>query len=300
MSTMRIDPLQRRFVYRFQALMATVSVVVLLIVFATTAHASDDISLASFDGNYAGYIVGVGGKAPVLIFGVLTFNGDGTGSAETIWNLPGPTFTDRVVIPKPYDFRYEVDDNGIAVMQAEGIADIYFVVTRSQRPRRGVQLALEIQGMSGRLETSGGNIAVGTGKRLPEGAEFDARSLQGLYGGLGVGQGGRLLSSIGYTSLNGDGTGTEQSLWNLPDPLNIFQRQLALLASTVTYTVNPNGIGRAQIFQGDGLETEAWFVVTETSRVRGQYIADELFVVQSELDSLTGDVISGPLSRLSD
>ena len=148
MSTMRrIDPLQRIMVRPLRALITSLSAAVLLFMLATTARATEDISLASFDGDYAGYIVDVGGKAPVLI---------------------------------------------------------------------------------------------------------------------------------------------------------IFQRQLALLASTVTYTVNPNGIGRAQIFQGDGLETEAWFVVTETSRVRGKYIADELFVVQSELDPLTGDVISGPLSRIPD
>lgn len=294
------DPIERIIVHPFQKMITILSAIVLLVGFATMSHASGIISEASFNGNYAGYITGVGGKAPVTITGILTFNGDGTGSADTIWNLPGPSFTDRVVIPRVFDFNYDVDENGIVELKAETFADLHFVVTRSQRLRgSNTLLALEVQGMSARLETSGGNLIVGTAKRLPNRAEFDARSLKGVYGGLAIGEGGRLSTSVGYLTLNGDGSGSGQTLWNLPDPINILQRKLELIPSTFSYSVNPNGLGRTSVSQENGVEIGAWFVVTETRRVGRRFIAKEIFIIQDDVDPLTGSLVSGPVRRIS-
>ena len=285
-------------------LLTPLCVVAWLFTFATLTYATvptGAITEASFNGDYAGFVNGVGGQRPVAIAGILSFNGDGTGDAKTLWFLPGPTSGDLEVIPRDYPLTYEVDDKGIALVMADAIADLYFVVTRS-RPRRNSNelLALEVQGMSGRLETSGANIVVGIGKRLPDRANFDDSSMNGVYGAMGVGDNARLATVVGYTTLKGDGTGSGQSLWNLPDPLNIFERQLIPIESTVTYTVDSNGIGKMLVDQGDGVERLGYFVVTKAKRVHhGRYIATEAFTINGQLNPVSGDLISGLVNRLS-
>ena len=285
-------------------LLTALLAIVLLLIVATSAYATastDNITEASFNGDYAGFVKGVGGQRPVAISGILSFNGDGTGDAKTLWFLPGPTFKDLVVIPRDYPFTYEVDDKGIALVMAEAIADVYFVVTKSRVRRNSNELlALELQGMSGRLETSGANVVVGTGKRLPDRAYFDESSMRGVYGALGVGDNGRLTTAVGYTTLNGDGTGSGQSLWNLPDPLHIFERQLVPIESMVTYSIDSNGIGKMLVDQGDGVERVGYFVVTKARREHhGRYIATEALVINGQLNPVTGDLISGFVKRLS-
>lgn len=299
--TYKDDPTKRMMIHSIQAMIKTMLMMVLLVAFATPSQASGTITEASFNGRYAGALKGIGGNRPVIIIGVLTFHGDGTGSADTVWNLPGQGFTDRKVFPTTFDFIYEIDENGFGVLKAETFADIHFVASRSKRlpGSNNSRLALELRSMTARFEIDGGNLLVGIGKRLPDQAEFDARSLNGVYGGLGIGAGGRILSSIGYVTLDGNGSGTEFSLWNLPDPSNVHQRELAFLPSTVSYSIQPNGLGVSTGLLTDGTEVDTWFVVTETERRRGRYIAEEILVIQNELDPLTGDLVSGSVRRIS-
>lgn len=282
----------------FQAL---ITVFVLLVSFTTPCQANGGISEASFQGRYAGAIRGFGGTRPVMIIGVLTFNGDGTGSADTVWNLPGTGFTERKVLPTTFEFSYTVDENGFGILKAQSFADIHFIATRSKRlpGRNNMRLALEIRAMTARFEIDGGNLLIGFSKRLPNQAEFNAQALKGRYGGFGVGSGGRLLSLLGYVELNGDGTGNEFSLWNLPNPTNTHQRELTFIPTTVRYSINPNGIGVSTVLLADGVEVDSWFVVTETRRRRGIYIAEEILAIQNELDPLTGDFVYGSVKRLS-
>lgn len=301
MNTSNINPTNAMAIRPIQAITKTLFAVALFVAFGTPSHASEFITEASFNGRYAGALEGVGGNRPVMIAGVLTFHGDGTGSADTVWNLPGSDFTDRKVLPTTFEFNYEVDKNGFGILKAQTFADIHFVATRSRRlpGNSDIRLALELRAMTARFEIDGDNLLVGIGKRLPDRAVFNARSLNGLYGGLGIGVGGRVLSSIGYLKLNGDGSGTEFSLWNLPDLNHIHQRQLEFLGSTLSYSIQPNGIGVSTAQLADGTELENWFIVTETRYRRGRYIAEEILVIQNELDPLTGSLVSGSVRRVS-
>ena len=152
-------------IYAFRHFCFILTTFVLFAMSINTVMANGLITEASFNGRYAGAIRGMGGKRPVMIAGILTFRGDGTGTADTVWNLPGPGFTDRKVIPATFDFVYEVDENGFGVLKAESFADFHFVATRSRRLQGhgNTLLALEIKSMTSRFEIDGGNLLIGTG-----------------------------------------------------------------------------------------------------------------------------------------
>src|SRR5271166_1061269 len=142
--------------------------------------------------------------------------------------------------------------------------------------------------------------------RLTLAEEFTVASMQGAYASTAVGRGGQLNAvSIGVYYFDGKGGISGSSIINLPDR-RFGARSITNRSITGTYDVDPDGAGygttHLTVINPDGSteESQTIFLVSKAEKVDGVSIAQELSLMQTEIEPVTGSLFMHTMIRRPD
>jgi hypothetical protein len=251
---------------------------------------------ASVRGTYALAVIGHGGEGLFTGLGLLEFDGRGTVSGSFTENRPADRYGDRTIVTVPYRAMYTVDANGIgATTLPDGEQDSIFSIRQMGvvGVANGSRIAQELSVVFQRLDIATGTLKTGIATRLPDGAEFNNRSLRGRYVGASVSRGGQATAAgFGVLTYDGNGGFSESNVANVQGQ-SFRDRQLITRSDQGTYNVHADGTG--VVADGGVL-----FVITRATLNDGVAIADEYAFFVRDLMPATGVLFTGITKRLSD
>jgi hypothetical protein len=252
---------------------------------------ADTFSASIIRGTYALTLTGQGGWAPLGGIGVLRFDGAGHVSGSWRESQPGPGYGDRVLTDVVYEARYDLSPNGTGRLTALGSEeeDGYLAI-RDLEPGEAVvgELALIFRS----LDASGG-LKTATGRRLPDGALFSARSLWGRYIGAALGLGGQFpIAGFGAVRYDGEGGFSEDNISNVQGD-TFRARRFVAGTDRGTYTVNPDGTGTVA---GGGV----LFMITRARLAGDHSVAEEYSFLVPDLMPTNGAQFTGTVKRVAD
>ena len=249
---------------------------------------------ASVQGTYALAVSGHGGEGLFTALGLLNFDGGGSVSGLFTENRPADRYGDRTVASVPYRAMYTVDANGIGATTLPDTGEHDSIFSIRQMDTANVsRMARELAVVFQRLDIATGALKTGIATRLPDGAEFDDRSLRGRYVGASISQGGQAAAAgFGVLTYDGNGRFSESNLANVQGQ-SFRDRQLVTGSDQGTYTVHADGTG---VVAGGGVV----FVITRATLNHGVAIAEEYAFFVRDLMPATGGLFTGITKRLSD
>jgi hypothetical protein len=254
---------------------------------------ADTFSASIIRGTYALTLTGQGGWAPLAGIGVLKFDGAGHVSGSWRESRPGAGYGDRVLTDVVYEARYDLTANGTGRLTASGSEeeDGYLAI-RDLESSDGEAAASELAFIFRSLGASGG-LKTATGRRLPEGAVFNARSLRGRYIGAALGLGGQFpIAGFGAVVYDGEGGFSEDNISNVQGD-TFRARRFVTGTDQGAYTVNPDGTGTVA---GGGVV----FVITQARLAGDHSIVEEYSFLVPELMPTNGAQFTGTVKRVTD
>lgn len=271
--------------------------------YATEAGTTRQFTNAILKGDYAIADIGHGGQAPQAGISVATYDGAGAFSGVTIQNLPGQTLQERAFIRAPFTGTYTVNPDGtgngtITVTLPGGSQDqatTALVITRTAMVD-GAEVAEEFSFMHEQLGSATGNLITLTAKRRPDGGRFTNASLRGDYAYTLIGEGSRIpQAGLGIMIYDGEGSFSGSATVNLPG-VTFSERRFATAPFVRPYAVNPDGTGTAT----PPGESDIAFVITQADLVGDMKVAKEVFFIVRELNPITGNLLTGVITKRSD
>ncbi len=143
------------------------------------------------------------------------------------------------------------------------------------------------------LDGASGCLMTGVATRLPDGAVFEERSLQGLYVGAALGDGGQSpAAGFGFVRYDGQGGFRETNVANIQDD-TATSRRFVDGTDEGAYTLEADGIGTVA---GGGVHFVVTHATVKDSLTRVEAYA---FVVQG-LVPATGALFTGTVQRVGD
>jgi hypothetical protein len=142
------------------------------------------------------------------------------------------------------------------------------------------------------------------GKFVQANGGFTNESLQGNFAVVTLNVGGQ-YSQAGISAIAYDGKGklSGTTLQNLPGA-SIAERTLTPFTLSGTYTVNPDGTGQSTIEttlpDGLGRTIDLAFAITKAKEVNNTKQAQEIYLIQEQLDEKTGGLVTLEATKLPD
>lgn len=291
------------YIVKFYILVLVNLGLLLLTGYGEGAQAREEFTNASLKGDYTTVNIGRGGYLPQAGISVASYDGKGNFSGTTIQDVPGPGNRERVFLKAPFNGTYKVDGNGtgtgtITTNFPDGSkhqVNIVFVITEAE-VLNGVKIATEFSFIHETLSPATGNLFTLVTTRLPDGGKFTNASLNGNYAYTLVGQGGPVpQSGLGVMIYDGAGRFTGTATVNLPGPL-FGERTFVTAPFVRPYVVNADGTGTAT----PPGESDIVFVVTKADVVDGVKVGKEVFFIVRELNAVTGNLLTGVITKLPD
>jgi hypothetical protein len=267
------------------------------------AVAAERYTNAVLKGDYAVVSVGQGGISPQAGVSVATYDGRGSFSGITIQDVPGASFGERLFVRSPFGGTYTINADGtgtgtVTTALADGSheeVNTALVVTRMATVA-GAQVAEEFFFMREKLISRTGALLRSVATRLPDGGKFTNASLSGNYVYTLTGQGGP-VPQLGLGTMNYDGVGSFSGTATVNLPGGVFGERRFVTAPFVRpYEVSPDGTGVAT----PPGESDIVFVITKADVVGDIKVGKEVFFIVRELNSVTGNLLTGVITRLSD
>lgn len=272
------------------------------------AHGDKAMSAERFDngslkGDYAVMSIGRGGQSPQAGVSVASYDGQGSFSGVTIQDVPGPSFGKRVFVKAAFTGSYTVNPEGMGTGTitttlpdgSKSDLNIALVINKAEVVD-GTRVAKEFSFMHEQLGQTTGGLMTLVAKRLPDGGEFTNASLKGDYAYTLIGEGGPFpQSGLGIMTYDGEGRFTGTATVNLPGAA-FGERQFVSAPFVRPYAVNPDGTGTAT----PPGESDIAFVISEADVVDGLKLGKEVLFIVRELNSATGSLLTGVITRRGD
>jgi hypothetical protein len=258
---------------------------------------------ASLIGTYAVANIGHGGYPPQAGVSVATYDGKGSFSGVTIQDIPGHTFKERVFVRAPFAGTYSISESGegtgtIATTMPDGSkhdVTIALVITRSAK-KDGATIAEEFAFMHEQLLPTSANLLTLQATRLPNDGKFTNASLKGKYAYTLLGHSGAVpQAGLGLMTYDGEGRFSGSATVNLPGR-SYGERAFVSAPFVRPYSVNADGTGTAT----PPGESDIVFVITKADVVEGVKLGQEVFFIVREINPVTGNLLTGVITRLSD
>jgi len=268
-----------------------------------TLEVSSAFTNASLQGQYAVFTIGQGGPYPQAGINIATYDGKGNFSGTTKQNLPGTPLGQRRVVIAPFEGTYTLnsDGSGRGIIQyrlpdGSNHQDVIALMITKTEKVGDKQQATEFFAMHEALGDESGGLLTLRGTKLPEGGRFTNASLKGNYAYTLIGQGGPIpQAGLGNMIYDGQGTFTGNATVNLPGA-TIGQRRFVSAPFVRPYTVNPDGTGTAT----PPGESDILFIITKAKVIKDIKVGEEVFFIVNQLNPLTGNLLTGYITKISD
>jgi hypothetical protein len=167
-----------------------------------------------------------------------------------------------------------------------------YLAIRDLEPSDGEAVVGELAFIFRSLDASGG-LKTATGRRLPDGAVFSARSLRGRYIGAALGLGGQFpIAGFGAVRYDGEGGFSEDNISNVQGD-TFRARRFVAGTDRGTYTVNPDGTGTVA---GGGV----LFIIIRARLAGDHSVAEEYSFLVPDLMPTNGAQFTGTVKRVAD
>lgn len=265
---------------------------------------AEGLSNAGLQGSYGVVRSGYGAHFESASVGVLNFNGAGGVSGRLITNTPGPRFGERQQVETSVEGTYTVNLDKTGFGSLEAVVKANDGSTRDLKAEMLVVRAEEVAGaktvqevclMEYPVDPTTGGIHTIQASRHPHGGRFSLATLEGIYAGPGIGQGGRTPSAaigMGWARYDGKGGFMAVDIQNVPGPTFLERTRVSYDTPSGRYEINEDGTG--MIFAPGG---RADLVVTRAKVVGGVNVALAYFFVQHDLHPSTGNLVMTTISK---
>jgi hypothetical protein len=264
----------------------------------------EGLTNAGLQGPYGVVRSGYGSHFESASLGSFVFDGAGGLSGHLITNTPGAKFGERRQVRATVQGTYTVNrgQTGFGVVEAVVKGDdgssrdlrAELLVVRAEEAG-GAKSVQEVCLMEYPVDPATGGIQIIQAHRHPTGGRFSLASLEGIYAGPGIGQGGRTPASaigMGWARYNGKGGFQAVDIQNVPGPTFGERTRVSYDTPEGRYEINEDGTG--MIFAPGG---RAHLVVTRARVVGGVNLALAYFFVQHDLHPSTGNLVMTTISR---
>ncbi len=253
-----------------------------------------DFTLAHVQGTYAVVERGHGGHLIAADLGLITFDGTGGLTAWLSRNVPGDRIGERDVLELAGSGTYTVTPQGLISASMGGRDDSLRLTVRAVGSGGDGSPRVDELAMIGRdLDGASGCLMTGTAIRRPDEAIFEVRSLQGLFVGAALGEGGQWpAAGFGFVRYDGQGGFRETNMANVQGD-TATSRRFADGTDEGPYTLEADGTGTVA---AGGVRFVVTHATVEDSFTRVEAYA---FIVQG-LVPATGTLFTGTVKRVSD
>jgi hypothetical protein len=265
------------------------------------SQVATDFNNDSLKGNYALIDKGNGGQ-PNAGVTLINFDGRGKFTGSTTQNFPGANAGTRTIAKATFTGNYTLEKQGIGTGQIitnlpDGSTSenkLNLVVTKAKiidQKREAEELFLIPQNL-----TPANGLETVVAKRLPDEGKFTNASLQGNYSYNIIGEGGQSpIAGLGILTCDGKGNCSGNIAINRPGA-SAGERTVTTTSSVMPYTINSDGTGTAT----PPNESEIVLLITKAEVVNDLKVAQEMFFIVNQLDSATGNLLKGFVTKISD
>jgi hypothetical protein len=261
-----------------------------------------DFTNDSLKGNYALIDQGNGGQ-PNAGATLINFDGQGKFTGSTTQNFPGrgAEAGARTIAQATFTGNYTLEKQGIGTGKiitnlpdgSTSENNLNFVVTKTkiiESQPEVEELFLIPQNL-----TPAGGLETVVAKRIPDGGNFTSASLQGNYSYAIIGEGGQApLAGLGTLTCDGKGNCSGNIAINRPGE-SPGERTVTTTSSVMPYTIDSDGTGTAT----PPNESEIVLLITKAKVVNDVKVAQEVFFIVNQLDSATGNLLTGFMTKIS-